>query len=778
MKKKYILIAVVCIAVLVAATVIIALAVGTGYLEKLSYDHVSQKVYNNILIVGDDGLFYLVKDGEKISKGYASLQSVNDFYENIENLIQSEKSVTLFDYYIARSADSAEYMLINSDGDEITISGESYSLDTKNTALPYLVFTDNSNGLKAVISLMRLDSDVSYKSGNELTLRPFKSVNLVSTDESSALKGYLVTEDISEETQYSYFRSDGIKLTAGADIDILRLYKDGDGYTYLYNKDDGKIISTSGEAIASDTVDVYSRASIWQYAICRNEKTDTDYCVVFSPEKHFTLSSADYKLGTLTMFANCLSVQKSDSDNVDVIGVHSGVTLGTYTSVAENGNAVTAVNVNGTYTYLDSYGKPIMTAEYGDMIYETSLSDEHCAVFSSSLYDKSNSGTYYHFARDGASVYTLNTDGAKITRYYIECEAYILEKTENGITSYRVLSPFSSVKISAEYDSIEIKSRSNTSWLTAQSTDRKVIDLIDPLTAKPVISIPCPDGDFGSYTFEIDGAVSLAKDSLDSDTVTTVCLVELKKNNEKTGILSYRKYYAIYRCAPYASENYSSSALKILELGSNLLTDSPYTAYSGYNYLAVNTSAGSEVYSIDETATLSRVAEVPYNIVNIITDSADTDICYFLVENDNGMKGLYNTDSEMVLSPYYGSISSVENGHFIVSLRGAYGVIRAAGGGKTKTVIDFKYSFITPIGDNGYYAIAGSSEQYVFDGGKKVLTSPVNRWTTVTEYSSDENGSITVTQSSVFSSDARLYMHRSSYTKRLFLYNYDFSDGK
>ena len=112
MKKKYIIIPTVCVAVLIAIIVCVALILNTGYLKKLPYDHVNSSVYNGIEVVGDDGLFYLVRDGKKLSKGYVSLQSVNDFYpdsdrDGLLDAARTGKQVTLFDYYLAKSEDSS-----------------------------------------------------------------------------------------------------------------------------------------------------------------------------------------------------------------------------------------------------------------------------------------------------------------------------------------------------------------------------------------------------------------------------------------------------------------------------------------------------------------------------------------------------------------------------------------------------------------------------------------------------------------------------------------------
>ena len=97
MKKKYIFIPLICVTLLIATVICVAIALRSSYLEKLPYDHLSDRVYNGVEIVGENGEFYLVKNGQKISSGYASLMSVNDLYGDIDELLTSGKEVFLFD---------------------------------------------------------------------------------------------------------------------------------------------------------------------------------------------------------------------------------------------------------------------------------------------------------------------------------------------------------------------------------------------------------------------------------------------------------------------------------------------------------------------------------------------------------------------------------------------------------------------------------------------------------------------------------------------------------
>lgn len=776
-KKKYILIPAACVVLLIAIVICVALALNTGYLEKLPYDHMSDTVYNGVEIVGDDGLFYLVKNGKRVSEGYASLKSVNDFYGDIESLVSENKSVTLFDYYIARTVENSDYLIVNSEGEEVMISGDSYTLDTENTRLPYLVFTNNTNGLKAAISVYRLDSDISYKAGNELTLRPFKSVKAVSTCENSAVCAYLETDDITDGAQKSYFRADGIKLTTGADVSVISLYEKNNThtrYTYFYNSSEGTLFSASGERIATGITERFRTSEEnWQYVLCQNAETAQISVVVFSFNTFFTLSDNEYDLSTLDCFGDCLTVVRRNNAKTDVIGA-SGTVLGSYISVAQNGSILTATVSDGSYAYLSKSGSTVMTGVYGDMTPVEELNDESCTVLMSAQYNEKNSSTYYHFARAGSSLYTLDVSELEsITKLTDECASFLVAKNTEGKTLYSVLSPFSAIKLGEEYDTLSLYSHGGVDWVLAESYERKTADIVDPLTARAVTTISCEPDDFARYKFIHDGNVALATDPLNADTAVHISIIRLEKY-ETDDMLDSAKYFAVYRPAAYAdTEALNSTPLLAPELGVDLRLDSPYDVYTTDNYLIVHTATGSGVFSLDEGNVLTDTAVIPYHVSRVITDMKDTVLDYFVVTTDSGMQGLYNTYSEVVLSPYYSDIVAVEDGYIIVSMRGAYGVIRAKSNGNTEKVIDFLYSRITPIGDKGYYAVTGEGKIDIYDRSKKILSKSIQSIDTVRAYTETEEEGISLSYWYMFSADARLYLHRSEQTVLLTFGDYE-----
>ena len=125
MKKKNLIILICALSAVILTAIILMLILKKDYIDKIKYDHIASVSYNDVNIVGEDGLFYLEKDGKKISEGYIFLKSVNDYYEDIEGYAaKSENDVVLFDFYIAHKPDTPNYYLITSAGEEYTVAGD------------------------------------------------------------------------------------------------------------------------------------------------------------------------------------------------------------------------------------------------------------------------------------------------------------------------------------------------------------------------------------------------------------------------------------------------------------------------------------------------------------------------------------------------------------------------------------------------------------------------------------------------------------------------------
>ncbi len=756
MKKRYIIIPAVAVAVLALIIIISVIIVNGRYLKKLPYDHVYDRSYNGVRIVGEDGLFYLVKDEQKLSDGYSSLKSVNDFYgDTLDKHEGKQTDIVLFDYYIARRPDSENLWLVNTSGSEYMIDGDTYSLDAQSTKLPYLVFTNNQNGMKSAVSLHRLDSDISYQSGNILTLRTFKSLSAMSACPESVLCTYLATTDNAAEEQYSYFAQDGIKITTGKSIEFIKLYSQAsDSFgVFFYNADEAHIISLERQVVATDVVALHrAGAADWRYAFCKNTVSGASCIITFSPEKVLTFSESQYDLSSAYDFGSCLVAKDISNSKQSITNIFSGRSA-QYGSVIPNGILLTATADDGSYVYIGQGGSPITKSTYPDMVANESLSTEDCTVLTSQTAGEK----YVYFAKADTETYGLDCTDILLSRLDIpDVTAYKLTKTEGDKQVFALLAPFSSVKISEYYDTFEHNIFENTSWIWAYSAKSTSYDLLDPLSAKPCLSLKSTQGTALSYSVSNEGSLSLLPEEYDEKNVTDIgiiCIRAEHADNQKNSA----RYIALYRPSVGKSSVKSTAALELLELGYSLHNDVPFTEID--NYLVTNTSQGSDIYTLDSDSMLEYSFHIPYRISGILTDIEQKDTSYFVVSTDSGMKGIYDTSGQQVLSPYYTDILYADNGYFTVSMRGAQGVIRSGASG-IKQIIDFKYTYILPLGKSGYSAVAGDGTTTVFCRNKTVIIGSVQSLEYIECYNVSSDGYLEYTTRPLISMKGNLYTYR------------------
>ncbi len=758
MKKRYILLPAAAVAVLTLAIVIAVVLINGKYLKKLKYDHVEEISYNNVQIVGENGLFYLSSDGKKVTEGYASLKSVNDFYSDLSAQVEEKTDVVFFDYYLARRPDSEGLYLVNSNGEEYLIDGDTYTIDKENTSLPYLVFSNNQNGMKSAISLYRLDSDVSYQSGKTLTLRPFKSVDAQTFRQNGVLCTYLVTLDNSEQQKYSYFGQDGIKITTGTDIEVIPLYdsKNETSNTYFYNRDEKYIISYAKATVATKVKELRrADASDWRYAICESGDNGAECIITISPDKLMTFAQDNYSIDSAWDFGDCLIIKSSGDGKQNVINTINGRSA-SYKSVLPNGILLTAEADDASYVYINSQGLAVTKSQNADMIPISALSDNSCYVLTS----VTAGNNYIYFARVGADTYTFDRTGISIDK--LNCDgisAYMLSKEtlyeQDGIPQskqqYAVLSPFSAIKISEYYDSLENISYGYTEWLWAHNDEKGSFDVIDPLTAKPVFGFKTAQGGAESYGIDIESTLSLPNAHLTSDFSTDITVVSVRVLYEDMQ-KSNTRYFALYR--PNGKESSTSPlSLQSHELGYALNAALPCTVMG--NYIAAYTASGTDIYALDDANTLEYKGHIPYRAVNIIKDTV-TDEEYIKVSSDSGKFGLYTTSCEVLLAPYYNSVDAPQNGCFIVNMRGAYGVIRPTSS-DIKRIIDFEYISIEPLGNDGYLAVEGDGTATVWFDKNSVLRTSVQNLEYIRNYTVNADGVLCCDETALFSAGGKLY---------------------
>ncbi len=766
-KKKAILIFAIVAAALLTLTVILALVLHKDYIEKSKFDHIGTVSYNDVRIVGRDGLLYLSRDGKLISDGYVSLRSVNDGYSTSAPHWQQAEDTVLFDYYIARRAGLSQYLLVTAAGEEYTISGDNYSL--AEIRLPYLIFMNNTTGRRAALSLLRIDSDLSRKSGNELTLVPFSEITPVREHEKDALYSHLEVKDETLELPYAVFTADGTQILATKNFE-KKIFTDGEKRTALYyvDNDTHTVYSSRGEAIAVGSAPIVAVSDKWGYlpfAPSENEKHAG--IAVFSYQKSYRITDESLDPLTVQIFDAALALPVKDSTDIMLYTAADG-TQARYASLENpfDGILRTTLIDSADYLYLNEGGRTLLRSAHADMMPDMSLSTEACTVFTSAAYDAEHDGArHLHITREGSSAVTATIEEGVTATPLLTSEGmpvdgvFLLQSEQNGHPVYRLLSPFSPRLFSDTYDRIETYCTADIVWARGTSYERKSYTFLDPIAGQIAGTVNASEEDFAKLLFEFADCQALLGDSYDADSAVPILLLRLSCFEDET-VTSSVRYFALYRSLPSSAQSFDQGTLRVLEVGKNLLRDNPVRFFPEENAIVCHNTDFSHVYRLNDANVLSEVAMLPYHVSHLLSDSNDPTIKYFVVTSDDGKCGLYDEAAAPILPPYYDRIQSVDNGHIVVSLRGAMGVL-AYDGNKLRQVIDYRYTNITPLPDHGYLAVDGNECVYLFEGKKEISDKPIQSYEYLTSYTMSEDGSLRIGYTLLLSMDGALWVHES-----------------
>lgn len=261
MKNKIIMIAAIAAAVvLIAAGIVVAVVLNNSYLDSLKkYDMESNHSFNGVEILEKDGLYYLTKDGKKLSKtGYTALASVNEgyFYNDgeydLEDMAGSDDFV-LYDWYLARKPEANTWFLVNTEGEEIAIAGE--NLEIGELALPYLCFYDTVTYKYGAISLNALDSALSANAGEEISLTMYDDVEAEKVNDGLTNDYLKAHSNAGTGTKYVYFDANGAKLFESPETEAERatIYnEEADEYIVYFKNSLDELYNIKGELVASD----------------------------------------------------------------------------------------------------------------------------------------------------------------------------------------------------------------------------------------------------------------------------------------------------------------------------------------------------------------------------------------------------------------------------------------------------------------------------------------------------------------------------------------------
>lgn len=773
MKKKAIIVSI-CAAVallLIVLATILLIALKKDYLEKLPYDHVAPVSYNGVSIVGEDGLFYLVKDGEKLSDGYVFLQSVNDYYDDIEAAgAKKDSDLVLFDYYLAHRADSATYYLVTSTGEEYTIMGDNYSIES--ITLPYIIFINNTTSRKAAISLLKVDSDLSYKSGTDIILKPFSTVEPIISNKKVLSTQLFVTDEASDK-KYSLFCDDGTLIVSAEHMERM-MFSDGYDKTlsYCLDLDENAVYSPRGELLAKGSEPLKRVSELFGTMLRYDEKLGANVLEVFSVNGKVSLTDAEYDLASAKFYKGAIILPVRNKGGFDVINAINGEKHYCLEAAMRDDGIIFAKSGEGEYTYFTDCAEVLVTSVYTDLVLLPTLSTGNSYVFSSESHRvaTSNANSYY-FTRVGYAAVTMSfdanaslamlsaNDGAEL----VEGSFLVSKLAQNSAIrmEHRICTPFAANPLSDAFDTVDTYLQADIYWSRCASYERGNYDIIDPISNQKAGSILCEGEDFARLSFAFEGYELMVTDNYDEESGIPVLILSIRRYEDNEGTTSNVHYYALYRSIYASSKSFDKGTLKISEIGMNFLRTNPFTFFPHDNCLVLNGIGASRVFRFNDSNILAEVASMPYRVTDVIYDKADPTLLYYLVESEGGNKGLYDKDGNSILAPYYNEIYSLENGRFVVSLRGGVGVLEYRNS-KIRQIIDYSYCSITAFSDGGYLAIDGNEKCVLYEGDKIIVKDPIQSANNIIAYSIAEDGTLNVRFDLLVSVDGDLYVHKSS----------------
>ncbi len=780
MKKrtKWIILAASVLTVLLVIIGIILFAVlRDPYLDKLPYDDMNETMYRNTAIVAEDGLWYLEIGGERSKNGYTYLKSVNDFYQSEQT--EDLASRYLFEYYLAKTSDQGNYLLLDGVGREYRLSGDNFSLTE--VALPYLIFTNNTNSRMAALSLFSLQSELSSHSENELALtQTFPSLSAHKFDSDSELYDYLLVRTDSEEKTESVYSSSGARLLSGTHIRSL-VFENKNEEPVYYFLDEGTFSLYTAKGIQlSDqaTEPILSEDESWGYQVFEKSAaggTKEKILLVFTAEHSFTLSDTEYDPDTLQIWKNCFWLRKLHADTYTVVCPETKTITDYDTLRAEEGLLVATLANEPNKIYLDSSGKELLRSPYDDM-QQHELSGDRCTVLTSIRCNAEGNKTisYFFTSPDREAVrldLPLHSSISKApdpSSSKKKAPIYLISETDqDGTPLVRIYSPFSVNTQSNAYHTLDFYCHGGILWAMGTSYTGETYDILDPVNNRVSLSIAAKSGDLARLTFEYCDVNALLSSPTKEDSSVPVLLLKLARYDEKHTQAVAARYFALYRTAAAESKNFQNTTLQVKELGQNLLLSQPYRFFGPENCLAIYSLSGTRIFRLDESCSLVEHASIPYHVTDLLADRSDPSLYHFVITaitdgsvdlSQSARVGLADSGGNLLLSPYYETIEDVDQNRFTVTLRNAQGVVEYREG-KIKTLIDFRYVSIIPLGDGGYAALRRDGTCDLYEGGNKLGKGDLQSIASIVHARPDDDGYLVYSTSVLLNLNGRLYLH-------------------
>lgn len=790
MKKKVLIIAaIVAAVVLVAVGIIVAVVLNNAYLDRMKGDNFSNsQTYNGVEIVEKDGLFYITKDGKKLSKtGYTFVSDANSYYDDFEPdaLAYNEAGdFELYEYFIVKKPEVSNYFLVNGEGDEIAIKGD--NLMFLSAQLPYVAFMDILTEEWAILSLKNLDSDLSDNAGEEIALNYYDYVDFGKLNDGGVQNDYAVTVDndvATDSPAYSYFNAEGYAMFVSPldSADDYTVYTtEGDFADLYFRTNDAKLYSFKNGLVATDVmedVDMIGNNVLVALSIpddsdkSAEELDEMRAYWIISANSAFKLSNSEYAIDAANVSGNLLWVpMKSEgtvTDDVMLFSMLSGKSSKCTSGVVNQGNYVVVPNDdNSEYTYLDN--------ETGDELLRSKYSDFHWyadGVFASASEYAEKAGSlsgdlpvaYLHFVAPGKNEVTLTLNsGEELRGIIVNDDIAVYKIVSSGAFEWiedggpessgyswentALFIPFASGTKTEAYDKIEIVDvfANGADIAIATSFEQGKYDIIDITTGKVIRKIEAAGADMAKTVISHVDTYTLVADEYNRESAVEVAAFAIQKLDDN-GDVESSDLIAISRNTAQTEGDFITAPATVMALGSNAIEfaiitsdwedygNKQYELVNATKYFIVNkTNKTADVYKLNDAMALEEVTTIPYLVEEIVSYGDKLDDVYFKTVNDlslisNSSVGLCDVNGNEILAPVYTNVRVCEGGEYVIvsNDNGVCAMYKyKAKSGKVKMVLDYIFDDIDDAGDGAVIACIGS-DWYLYEGDDMVKSDRI-----------------------------------------------------
>ncbi len=772
-KKGFLIGTVITIAVLIVAVIVMAIILSNRYLEKVrGFYPVESYSFNGYEIVNDDGLFYLTKDGKKVSReGYTMLVSLSaERYSEYIDTFNSAPDAKIYDYFLARKEESQNYFLIDGEGEEFVIEGENWKY--QNTLLPFVSFKDQVTDEVGVLSLENLDSDISKLSEKNITLTAFDSCSTKILDRNNILAGAVILEDSDAGTdspKYIFADATGKEMfTSIYNYEIVNVHTD-DSYKDLVLTSNGDLYDLLGNKLNNDVTKI---EDLGDCVIAHRNSTDGNSgvfeLVVYSHNGSFSIKGNEYDLFSFDSKENLIWL-KSKNAGYTLFNLNSGEKIDCKELPnSASLNKYVICNTSAGFNYVDvDTGKTVLVSPYGDM---QQYSGYNAVLYSPSESQSSSVALILHFVASGKTATTkplyYNQSIQSIFNNEAGGCAYIITNDDNGKKT--VYAPFASNPETKSYDEITVIDAfsEGAPIAVATSFDSNRFEFIDVTNSKIVYSVTPDSAEKMALTsVEFVSTYALYADYDEGVEIAVFKTVE----TDTDGDVVRDSCYAFSRLAVMTGgkDPASTADLVMTELGDNVQSITAPTASNREvsKFMIVQTSvASSDVYTINDDYKLEELSTIPYGTVKTAKFGNSLDGVYLKVSNGQSTEfALYTVGGEMILN-FHSGISVSPDGKYIMAKRnGVYGAYKYdAEKGRIKQILNFEFASVQYMGDGGFLVQSNYDEPYyLYDERKLARPEPIANIITSEVISWDaEAGAFVISENTYYNIAGKLYVHR------------------